>query len=54
MTLEQRKIGRVKNIENESQLEVSEVLLVHCNIVNNTNQHDSGFLHTFKLDKSFG
>ena len=54
MTLEQRKIGRVKNIENESQLEVSEVLLVHCNIVNNTNQHDSGFLHTFKLHKSFG
>ena len=50
MTWAQRK----KVIENESQLEISEVLLVHNNIVNNTYQQDSRLLHIFKLRKSFG
>ena len=54
MTWAQRKKGRAKDIENESQLEISEVLLVHNNIVNNTYQQDSRLLHIFKLRKSFG
>ena len=54
MTWAQRKKGRAKVIENESQLEISEVLLVHNNIVNNTYQQDSRLLHIFKLRKSFG
>ena len=35
-------------------LEITEVVLVHCNIVNNDYQHDSRVLHTFVLHKSFG
>ena len=54
MTWAQRKKGRAKVIENESQLEISEVLLVHNNIVNNTYQQDLTLLHVFKLRKSFG
>ena len=54
MTWAQRKKGRAKDIENESQLEISEVLLVHNNIVNNTYQQDLTLLHVFKLRKSFG
>ena len=54
MTWAQRKKGRAKVIENESQLEISEVSLVHNNIVNNTYQQDSRLLHIFKLRKSFG
>ena len=40
--------------ENLSQLEVNEVVLVHCNIVNNHFHHDSRVLCTFVPDKSFG
>ena len=54
MTWAQRKKGRAKVIENESQLEISKVLLVHNNIVNNTYLQDSRLLHIFKLRKSFG
>ena len=35
-------------------LEVSEVVLVHCNIVNNSYQQDSRVLCTFVPNKSFG
>ena len=35
-------------------LEIIEVILVHCNIVNNDYQHDSGVLYSFIPDKSFG
>ena len=31
-----------------------EVVLVHCNIVNNDNQQDSRVLYTFVLNKHFG
>ena len=40
--------------ENVPHLEIAEVVLVHCNIVNNGYQHDSRVLHTFVLDKLFG
>ena len=35
-------------------LEITEVLLVHCNIVNNNYKQNSGVLYTFVLNKSFG
>ena len=35
-------------------LEVTEVVLVHCNIVNNDYQQDSRVLYTFVPNKPFG
>ena len=37
-----------------SQLEITEVVLVHCNIVNNDYQQDSRFLYIFVPNKPFG
>ena len=47
-------ITKDKNGENVTHLEITEVVLVHCNIVNNDYQHDSRVLYTFIPDKSFG
>ena len=35
-------------------LEITEIVLVHCNIVNNNYQQDSRALYTFVPNKSFG
>ena len=35
-------------------LEITEVVLVHCNIVNNYYQQNSRVLYTFVPNKSFG
>ena len=35
-------------------LEIAEVALIHCNIVNNDYQNNSKKLYTFVLNKSFG
>ena len=35
-------------------LEITEVILVHCNIVNNDYQQDSRVLYTFVPNKPFG
>ena len=35
-------------------LEITEVVLAHCNIVNNDYQHDSRVLYIFVTYKSFG
>ena len=35
-------------------LEITEVVLIHCNIVNNNYQQDSTVLYTFVPNKSFG
>ena len=35
------KITKDENDENVPNLEITEVILVHCNIVNNDYQHDS-------------
>ena len=43
----QNKIGNNKNDENVPHLEITEVKLVHCNIVNNDYQQDSRVLYTF-------
>ena len=45
------KITKDKNSENVPNLEITEVVLVHCNIVNNDYQQDSRVLYT---KKSFG
>ena len=47
------KITKDKNGENVSHLEITEVVLVHCNIMNNDCPHDSRVLYTFFLNKSF-
>ena len=49
-----RGLGSTKKGENVSHLQVTEVVLVHCNTVNNDYQHDSRFLYTFVHNKSFG
>ena len=48
------KITKDKNSENVPHLEITEVVLVHCNIVNNDHQQDSGVLYTFVPNKPFG
>ena len=48
------KITKDKNGENVPHLEVIELVLVHCNLVNNYYQQDSRILHTFVPNKSFG
>ena len=40
------KITKNKNGENVPQLEITEVVLIHCNIVNNNYQQDSRVLYT--------
>ena len=47
------KINKDKNGENVPHLEITEVVLVHCNIVNNDYELDSRILHTFVLNKMF-
>ena len=48
------KITKDKNGENVPHLEITEVVLVHCDIVNNDYQQDSRVLYTFVPDKPFG
>ena len=48
------KITKNKNGENVSHLEVVELVLVHCNLVNNDYQQDSRIIFTFVPNKSFG
>ena len=43
-----------KNGENVPNLEIAEVLLVHCNIVDNNYQQNLRVLYTFTPNKSFG
>ena len=50
----ENKITKDKNDENVPHLEVTEVVLVHCDIVNNDYQQDSRVLYTFVPSKSFG
>ena len=48
------KITKDKNGENVPNLEVVELVLVHCNLVNNDYQQDSRILYTFVPNKTFG
>ena len=47
-------ITKDKNSENVPNLEITEVVLVHCNIVNSNYQQDSRVLYTFIPNKWFG
>ena len=47
------KKNKGKNGEKVPHLEITEVVLVYCNIVNNDYQHDSKVLYTFVPNKSF-
>ena len=48
------KITKKKNGENVPHLEVAELVLVHCNLVNNDYQQNSRILYTFVSNKTFG
>ena len=48
------KITREKNGENVPPLEVVELLLIHCNIVDNSYHQNSRILYTFVPSKPFG
>ena len=48
------KITKDKNGENIPHLEVVELVLVHCSLVNNDYQQDSRILYTFVPSKTFG
>ena len=50
----ENKIIKYKNGENVPHLEITEVVLVCCNIVNNDHQQDSKVLYTFVPNKTFG
>ena len=47
------KITKDKNGENFPYLEITEVVLVHCDVVNNSDQQNSRVLYTFVPNKSF-
>ena len=48
------KITKDKNGENVPHLEIVELVLVHCNLVNNDYQQDSRILYSFVPNKPFG
>ena len=50
----ENKITKDKNGENVPHLEITEVVLVHYNIVNNDYQQDTRVLFTFVSNKPFG
>ena len=47
------KITKDKNGENVPHLEIVEVVLVHCNLVNKDYQQNSRILYTFVPNKTF-
>ena len=48
------KITKNKNGENVPLLEITEVVLKHCNVVNNSDEQNSRVLYTFVPNQSFG
>ena len=46
--------SKITNDKNGENVPKFEVVLIHCNIVNNNYQHNSRALHTFVSNKSFG
>ena len=48
------KITKDKNGENVPHLEIVELVLIHCNLVNNNYQQNSRILYTFVPNKPFG
>ena len=50
----QSKISKDKSRENGPHLEITELVLVHCNLVNSHYQQDLRMLYTFVPNKPFG
>ena len=50
----ENKITKDKKGENVLHLEITEVILTHCNIFNNNYQQDSRVLYRFLRNKPFG
>ena len=50
----ENKTTKDKSGENVPYLEIFELVLVHCNLVNNDYQQDSRILFTFIPNKAFG
>ena len=48
------KITKDKNGENAPHLEIVELVLIHCNSINNNYQQNSRILYTFVPNKPFG
>ena len=48
------KITKDVKGENVSDLEINEVVLMHCNVINNSYEQNSRVLHTFVSNESFG
>ena len=47
------EINKDENVENGPHLELTGIVLVHCNIVNNGYQQNARVLYTFDSNKSF-
>ena len=50
----ENKITKDKNCENLTHLEVTKVVLVHCNCLNNDYQQNSRVIYTYVSNKPFG
>ena len=50
----ENKMTKDKNGENVPHLEIVEVVLVHCNLINDDYQQNSRILYTFVPNKTFG
>ena len=50
----ERKITKDKNGEHMPHLEITELVLVHYNLLNNDHQQDSRILYTFVPNKPVG
>ena len=48
------KITKDKNGENVPHLEIVELALIHCSLLNNNCQHNSQILYTIVPNKPFG
>ena len=48
------KIKEDENSKNVPYLEITEVVVIHCNVANNSYQQNSRVLYTFAPNKSFG
>ena len=48
------KITKSENVENVRYLKITKVILIHCNVVNNSYHQNSRVLYTFVPNKSFG
>ena len=54
MVAQKKLIDKIENGENVQSLEVVEVVLVQCNLVDNQYYQKSEVLYTYMLDESYG